>query len=379
MCHLDTFDPKRLGDPPGKKPGSAYPAIPTAIPDVKVCEHLNRTAALFDRGVILRTVHHPLSIDHADASNLVKTGRLTDGTILYPSLGSIITHELGSRAPDIPPYVVMGMPNVTRGPGFLGAKYGYVYLTDTSAGPTGLRLPADVDPVRASHRSQLLNKLRQDFVAQAPQGEPHDYNSAIAKAHELVHGDFANVFDLKQEKDSLRESYGSDFGERCLLARRLVESGVRFVEASFNLNFVNGTGWDTHRKGQKNQHLLIQGLDKALSTLITDLEQRKLLDKTLVIVGTEFGRPAVFDNQFGRGHQSSAFSFVLFGGGLKTGRCIGVTDDLGKEIVERPISVPDLHATILAAVGVDPAHELFAGERPVPITDHGTPLQELFI
>ena len=186
------------------------------------------------------------------------------------------------------------------------------------------------------------------------------------------------MFNLKKEKNSLRESYGNDFGERCLIARRLVESGARFVEASFNLNFVNGTGWDTHREGQKKQHLLIQGLDKALSTLIQDLEKRKLLDKTLVIVGTEFGRPAEFDNKQGRGHQSSAFSFVLFGGGLRTGQSIGVTDSLGKEILERPISIPDLHATILAAMGIDPHEELFAGARPVPITDHGTPVKELF-
>ncbi len=378
MCHLDTFDPKQLGDPPHNKPGSAYPSISTAIPGVEVCQHLSQTAPLFDRGVILRSVHHPLSVDHADASNFVKTGRVTDGTILYPSLGSIISHQLGPRVPDIPAYVVMGMPNITRGPGFLGAKYGYVYLTDTSSGPSGLKPPLDVGTERAKERARLLDRLRNEYVSHGSPDAIQDYDSTISKAYQLMHGDFAKVFNLEKEKQSLREDYGNDFGERCLIARRLVESGARFVEASFNLNFVNGTGWDTHREGQLKQHLLIQGLDKALSTLIRDLEKRKLLDKTLVIVGTEFGRPAEFDNKQGRGHQSTAFSFAFFGGGLRTGQSIGVTDSLGKKILERPVSIPDLHATILAALGIDPQEELFAGARPVPITDHGTPVKELF-
>lgn len=378
MSHIDTFDPKALGDPGVGKAGSAYRAIPTAIPGASVCEHLSLTAPLLDRGVILRSIHHALFIDHADSTNFVKTGRLSTGAVAFPSLASLIVHQLGARDPEIPPYVVMGMPNVTRGPGFLGAKYGYIYLTDTAAGPSGLRLPADVSPARDMRRTQALDLLREGFRTQAPTGTAHDYDDALDKARTMVHGKFSRVFELEREKDSVRSRYGGEFGQRCLLARRLVESGARFVEAAFNLNFVNGTGWDTHRQGQKKQHVIIQELDRALSTLVLDLEERKLLDETLVVVGTEFGRPAAFDNEGGRGHQSSAFSFVLFGGGMRTGRVVGVTDNLAEKIVDRPISVPDLHATIMAAMGIDHTVELYADRRPITLTDFGTPVPELF-
>ena len=188
-----------------------------------------------------------------------------------------------------------------------------------------------------------------------------------------------DVFQLDAEPAELRESYGGEFGQRCLLSRRLIQSGVRFIEVSHNLNFINGTGWDTHNDGQLNQHLLIRELDSALSALVLDLEQHRLLDKTLIVVATEFGRPAQFDGGGGRGHHSKAFSIVLAGGGLHNGKTIGETDELGMHIVSRPVSVPDLHATIYWALGIDPAEELYAdGDRPVPITDRGRPIDELF-
>ena len=142
--------------------------------------------------------------------------------------------------------------------------------------------------------------------------------------------------------------------------------------------FINGTGWDTHNEGQLRQHELIQDLDQALAALIEDLERRNRLDRTLIVVATEFGRPPEFDSGGGRGHYSKAFSVLLAGGGLRTGQVVGVTDELGKTILERPVSVPDLHATIYAALGIDPSKELYDGDRPVPITDHGTPVEVLF-
>jgi hypothetical protein len=190
--------------------------------------------------------------------------------------------------------------------------------------------------------------------------------------------EFAKVFELDNEPATLRESYGGEFGQRCLLARRLIESGVRFIEVSHNLNFVNGTGWDTHNDGQLKQYLLIKELDNALSSLVQDLEQKKLLDKTLIVVASEFGRPAKFDGGGGRGHYSKVFSVMLAGGGLKNGQAVGTTDDLGMKIVSRPVSVPDLHATIHCTLGIDPGKELYDGDRPVPITDMGQPVRELF-
>jgi hypothetical protein len=375
-CHLDTFDPKRQST--GRKdPGSAYAPIPTALDGVQLSEHLPRMAKLLDRAVLLRTLNHDVVDEHAAATNRVHTGRPTTGTTIYPSIGSVITHQLGARGEGIPPYVVMGYPSASRGPGFLGAEYGYIYLTNTEAGPAGLRRP--VSDVRAQRREQLLKGLRDRFTERhAEDSKVEEYTSSAKAGLRLSGPEFMKVFDLSNESDSIREAYGSEFGQRCLLARRLVENGVRFVEVSYNLNFINGTGWDTHNEGQQNQHLLIRDLDRSMATLLEDLERRGRLDKTLVVVATEFGRPPEFDGGGGRGHQSTTFSGVLAGGGIRCGQVVGETDELGKKILSRPISIPDFHATIYRALGIDPALELLDGERPVPITDRGQPIEEVF-
>ncbi|MDX1981817.1 MAG: DUF1501 domain-containing protein [Bryobacteraceae bacterium] len=377
-AQMDTFDPKRRGD--GRtKPGSYYDSIDTAIPGVKVCEHLKRSAPLMDRTVVVRSVTHLINAEHAAAANLVHTGRLPSGTIQYPSIGSIVSQQLGAKSEDIPAYVVMGYPNITRDPGFLGARYGYIYLTQIETGPNGLIRPPDVSLNRQDRRETLLAKMRDGFAQAHPGDSMIQGQAAISRqGFRLASPRFVNVFDLQREAASLRESYGGEFGQRCLLARRLVQSGVRFVEVSFNLNFLNGSGWDTHNEGQLKQHLLIQDLDQAFATLLLDLEKNKLLDTTLVVIATEFGRPPEFDSGGGRGHQSEAFSMVLAGAGLRTGRAIGATDELAKNVVDRPVTVPDFHATIHCALGIDPSKNLYAGDRPVPVTDHGQPIREIF-
>jgi hypothetical protein len=222
--------------------------------------------------------------------------------------------------------------------------------------------------------------LRDSYLRKnAGQKKIEDYVATSEAGLKLAGPKFMSVFDLKSEADRLRQAYGGEFGQRCLLARRLVESGVRFVEVSFNLNFINGTGWDTHNNGQLNQHIMIDQLDQALAALIVDLEKRGRLDRTLIVVATEFGRPPQFDAGGGRGHYSKAFSMVLAGGGLKTGQAIGTTDELGQKILDTPISIPDFHATIYAALGIDPTRELYDGVRPVPITDHGVPVAKAFV
>jgi len=377
MSQIDTFDPKKRGNSKAspKVAGSEYNSIETAVPGVRFCEHLPRTAKLADRLTAMRTVNHHLIDEHAFGTNFVHTGRLISGSITYPSIGSIIGHVRGAVNPNVPAYMLIGYPNVSRGPGFLGAKGGYVYLVDTESGPAGFSRPGDVTPERVERRRELLAPL----TSRVPKGSViEQYKAAQVEALRLAGPEFMQHFRLKDEPDDLRNAYGGEFGQRCLLARRLVESGVRFIEVAHNLNFINGTGWDTHNEGQQNQHLLIKELDIALSALIADLESKKLLDKTLVAIGTEFGRPAGYDGRGGRGHQGSCFSLLLAGGGLKHHGAYGVTDELSKKIVENPVSVPDFHATIHAALGIDPAHELFDDSRPVPITDHGKPVEALF-
>ncbi|WP_442508599.1 DUF1501 domain-containing protein [Novipirellula sp. SH528] len=377
MAQVDTFDPKNRGNSKAspKLAGSEYDSIDTVVPGVKFCEHLHRTAKLADRMTAIRTVNHHLVDEHAFGTNFVHTGRLISGSVTYPSIGSIIGHVRGAPNPDVPAYMLIGYPNVSRGPGFLGAKAGYVYLVDTDSGPAGFSRPEDVTALRVQRRQQLLAPLTDRVPDDSVISE---YRTAQAEALRLAGPDFMRHFRLQDEPDDLRNAYGGEFGQRCLLARRLVQAGVRFVEVSHNLNFINGTGWDTHNEGQQNQHLLIKELDTALSALMSDLEKRGMLDKTLVVIGTEFGRPAEYDARGGRGHQGSCFSLVLAGGGLNHQGAYGVTDERSKKIVENSVSVPDFHATIHAALGINPAHELFDGSRPIPITDHGKPIAALF-
>ncbi len=377
MAQIDTFDPKKRGNPKAspKVAGSDYASIDTAVPGVKFCEHLGRTAKLAERLTVVRTVNHHVIDEHAFATNLVHTGRMISGSVTYPSIGSIVAHERGAASSDVPAYMLIGYPNVSRGPGFLGAKAGFVYLTDTESGPAGFSRPDDVDAKRAARRQALLQPLQKQVPGESVVAQ---YREAQSEALRLAGPDFMRHFNLKEESADLRNAYGGEFGQRCLLARRLVQAGVRFIEVSHNLNFINGTGWDTHNEGQLNQHVLIQELDIALSALISDLENQGILDKTLIAVGTEFGRPASFDGRGGRGHQGTCFSLTLAGGGLNHQGAYGVTDELSKEIVENPVSIPDFHATIHAALGIDPSKELFDGSRPVPITDQGKPIAKLF-
>lgn len=377
MGQIDTFDPKRLGNNIDKQKvaGSLYKAIDTTVKGVQVTEHLGKTAKVMEHVTVMRTVNHHVIDEHAFATNIVHTGRMISGNVVYPSIGSIIANQRGAASPDVPAYILIGYPNVSRGPGFLGAKSGYVYLTDTNTGPAGFTRPEYVDEKRAEIRHQLLKPL----MARTSKGSAAaDYEMAQQEALRLAGPKFMRHFNLKEEPDTLRNDYGGEFGQRCLLSRRLVQAGVRFIEVSHNLNFMNGTGWDIHNEGYKNQHLLIQELDTALSALIRDLKDKKLLDKTLIVVGTEFGRPPEFDGRGGRGHQGTAFSMVLAGGGLNHCGAYGVTDELAKKPVENPVPLVDFHATIHAAMGIDPSKELMDGTRPVPITDGGKPVTALF-
>ena len=377
MAQIDTFDPKKAGDNRSKTKtaGSLYKAIDTAVPGAQVTEHLSQTAKVMEHVTVMRTVNHHVIDEHAFATNIVHTGRMISGNTVYPSIGSIISHERGAANDEVPPYILIGYPNVSRGPGFLGAKAGYVYLTDTDTGPAGFTRPDFVDEKRAAAREQLLRPLANRI---AKDSSIADYKASQEQALHLSGPKFMRHFNLKEEPASLRNEYGGEFGQRCLLSRRLVQAGVRFVEVSHNLNFMNGTGWDIHNEGYANQHLLIQELDTAVSALIRDLKNQKMLDQTLIVIGTEFGRPPEFDGRGGRGHQGATFSMVLAGGGLKHCGAYGTTDELSKKPVENPVPLVDFHATIHAAMGIDPTKELMDASRPVPITDGGKPVAALF-
>ncbi len=376
VAQIDTWDPKHFSKKPGVEPGSYYPSIETSVDGIRVCEHLPRVSRIMERLTIVRTLTHEMKAEHSAATMRVHTGRPTTGTIRYPSIGSIVANQRGSLDPNIPAYVVEGLPSASRDPGFLGPEAGYLYVTNTESGPNSLRRHPNVDDQRQFRRESLLASLRSSLRSDEWLG---DYGSVVESSLKLAGPGFMGAFDLESESSQLRADYGPDFGQRCLLARRMVERGVRFVEVAHNMNFVNGTGWDTHQAGQLKQHILIKELDDALSSLVLDLEAKDLLDKTLVVVATEFGRPGRFDGGGGRSHHPNAFSVVFAGGGLRHGQAVGVTDDLAENVLEREISVPDFLATICAGMGINPAKELHTPDnRPVPITDGGRPIRELF-
>lgn len=378
MAQIDTFDPKSQGDAKAKKAGSYYPAIDTVVPGVQVCEHLQQTATMMDRVTALRTVHHNVVDEHAAATNRMHTGRPTSGTVQYPSLGSIVAHERGAAAEGVPAYFLIGYPNLTRGPGFLGQRAGFVYLTDVETGPAGLARPKDITTERVARRERLLGTVRQSGRDRF-RGDRlfEQYDAAVAESLRLSSPEFMSVFDLSTESSELREQYGAGLGQRLLLSRRLCEAGTRFVEVSHNMNFVNGTGWDTHNDGQLKQHLLIQELDRSLTALMRDLESRRMLDRTLIVINSEFGRPAQFDSGGGRGHHSDCFTVVLAGGGLQHCGAWGESDELAMKPAVNPVSVPDAFATILACLQIDPTKNLLDGDRPVPITDQGRAIRKL--
>ena len=378
MGQVDTFDlPDRMGDPQTRTPGALYKSIDTAVPGVQICEYLSQLAPLMDRVTAVRTLNHGVIDEHAAATNRMHTGRPISGTVAYPSLGSLIAHERGAASVDAPPYILIGYPNVTRGPGFLGPQAGYVYLTDTAKGPAGLSRLKSVTLTRQSRRERFLSTLRSGNRAEKDQ-RVLEYEAAIQQCLKLSGPEFARSFQLDKEPDELRNKYGGEFGQRCLLSRRLVERGSRFIEVSHNLNFINGHGWDVHHEGIRNQHGLIREMDIALSALIEDLADKKLLDKTLIVITTEFGRPSSFDARGGRAHQGRAFSCVLAGGGLSHKGAYGQTDGLCQKIIADPVSVPNFFATICAALSVDYRKHLYDGDRPVPITDRGQPIKALF-
>ena len=353
-AQMDTFDPKKRGDAKAKKAGSYYDAIDTAVPGVQVCEHLPRVARVLDRITLCRTVFHNVIDEHAAAAYQVHTGRPVSGTIQYPSLGSVVAHEKGQLAKGAPKYVVIGYPSLSRNSGFLGANAGYLYLLDVESGPAGLARPANVASSRWKRREDLLGVLRKGYLSRNPKDRRiQDYDATLQDSLELAGPKFMSTFELAGEPADLRESYGGEFGQRCLLARRLAERGVRFIHLYHR-------GWDHHGGLVKYMNKCCGLTDKPTWALIQDLKQRDMLKDTLVVWGGEFGRTPMFQGKGGAGrdHHVKGFSMWMAGGGIKGGVGYGETDELGYHAEKNIVHVRDLHATMLHQLGID--HERFS-------------------
>jgi len=306
--------------------------------------------------------------DHGRARLYMHTGyRPGAAGVTYPGLGSTGAAELGQPDSPLPNFVVTGSPlnkyDFVRDPGYRGPRQQPVVLTDLSRGLENAE-PAE-PPDEFNRRTRLLDRLEQRFVSDYPARPALAHQAGLAAALRLIRSNRREAFDLSREPEESRRAYGeSDFGRGCLLARRLVEADVPFVEVYL-------ANWDSHFRDVAAQtRTLMSQVDASMSALVRDLADRGLLDSTLVIWMGEFGRTPSINNNGGRDHYSKAWSTVLFGGGIRGGQVIGATDSQGAAVTDRPISAVDLMATICRILGIDYSQEIVAPNgRPIRLVD----------
>jgi hypothetical protein len=379
--HIDTFDPRP--DAPANVRGE-FRAIDTSVPGVRISEHFPKFAGLMKHAAILRGMSTQES-DHKLATYHLHTGyQNRSGAVSFPSLGAIVAKELGKRDVPLPNFVTIGRgPQEALSAGFLGPDSQPLGVTDPVRGldfiePLGPRQEFD-------RQVELLQKVEKPFheAYRSEAGDAH--RSAIERAVRLMSSRQKQAFDLSQEPDAVRAAYGrpgqagaprpgvkaltaqsGGFGQGCLMARRLVEAGVPFVEVVMG----EGAAWDTHRDNFPRTQALSLECDTAMSALVEDLQKRGLLDTTLVVWMGEFGRSPQCGGG-GRNHWARAWSTVLIGGGIRGGQVVGKTDRDGAAVVDRPISVTDFLGTVCTILGIDYRRKNHpAGvDRPIPIVD----------
>jgi uncharacterized protein (DUF1501 family) len=360
---MDTFDLK-----PGHANGGPYKEIDTSVPGVKFSEHLPQLARQMKRLAVVRSMRTREG-DHDRATYHLRTGYLPQGSIRFPSLGALVSNELADADADLPGFVSV-MPQgafaqSAVAAGFLGP--GHAPLVVGGSGGTlkveDLNAPS-VSAERSQERLDLLREMEAKFLASRPGTGTASHVTAYDRAVRLGRAAAAQAFNLSKEKDTLRDKYGrSLFGQGCLLARRLVERGVPFVEVTLG-------GWDTHDNNFEQVKSLCGVLDPAWSTLMEDLKDRGLLDSTLLVWMGEFGRTPGINPRNGRDHYPGAWSVVLGGGGIQGGQTVGRTSKEGSTVEDRPVSAPDLMATICLALGLDPKKQNQSNVgRPIRLAD----------
>jgi hypothetical protein len=389
----DTFDPK-----PGHPNGGEFKAIDTAAPGVKISEHLPKLAKQMNDIALIRSMSTKEG-DHGRATFNLRTGYAPTGPIRYPTFGSVVAKELGSDDAEIPNFVsiapVRSFNPSAFGPGFLGPQYAPLVVGERAVLDPGgasdarnlsfkvedLSPPAGVDAARVDGRLGLLDALRKDFTDSHPGLAPLSHQDAYVRAVRLMRSAAARAFELDEEPAKLRDAYGrTAFGQGCLLARRLVERGVPFVEVT--LSSAEGSmalGWDTHQQNFAAVKQLSAVLDPAWGALMDDLRSRGLLDSTLIVWMGEFGRTPKVNQDAGRDHFPAAWTTVLAGGGIKGGRAVGDTGPDGMAVKDRPVSVPDLLATVCKVLGVDPMGQNMSDVgRPIRVVDpKARPIEEV--
>lgn len=368
---IDLWDLK-----PGNKNGGPFQEIETQVPGMKISEHLPSLAKQASDFSIIRSMSTREG-DHSRARFVTMTGYTPQGAIKFPALGSLVANEFNVEN-DIPSYVHIGGRPAIGGGGFLGSQFAPFVVGGRSrrSGPDNSDLKvADLTPIsveQQAERLQLQTGLKS--LSTMPASLVTDtLDSSRDRALRLMNPKAASVFDLQQEDAALREAYGSSsFGQGCLMARRLVERGVSFVEVSLN-------GWDTHSDNFERVKELSQQLDRGCASLLNDLRQRGLLKDTLIVCQGEFGRTPRINGQSGRDHWPSTWSMMLAGAGIRGGQVIGKTSEDGTKIESKPTRTADLMATVFRGIGLDPRKQNMSNVgRPIRLADpDGKAIEEL--
>jgi hypothetical protein len=366
--HKDTFDLK-----PGTKDAGEFKPIATSVPGIQISEHLSHVAKWMHEGAIIRSMSTGEGA-HGRAKYYMHTGYKEGvGGIVHPALGSLVSRELGRPEAAMPNYVAVFRGNY--GAGFLGAKHQPLVVTDPTKGVENLR--AGIGQGQFDSRVGLLDEMESAFFREYKTTSSSDHQTTYQRAVTLMKSKEAKAFDLSLEPSTSKEKYGSgQFANGCLLARRLVEVGVPFVEVTLG-------GWDTHQDNWTRVKNLSNQIDTPIATLLGDLKERGLLDSTLVVWMGEFGRTPKINQRGakpGRDHYPRAWSSVMFGGGIKGGQVIGKTDSQGAAVTERPVSALDFMATVCKVLGIDSnKNNNTQNGRPIRIVDKGAkPIEQLF-
>lgn len=362
--HVDTFDPK-----PGRAAGGPFKAIKTRAPGLTLSEHLPRLADRAHELAIVRSMSSKEG-NHGRAQYYVHTGYSPNATLVHPSLGAWASARLGDPHAPLPSFVSIAGPSF--GAGFLGVQDGPFVLQKAGAAPADVSLPPGVDRPRFERRLAALGAMEDRFADATGDGKVDGRRQVYAKAVRLMEAPDLDAFDLEGEPEATRRAYGdTDFGRGCLVARRLVERGVKFVEVVLD-------GWDTHQNNFDRTRSQMAILDPAFAAILGDLAARGRLGTTLVACMGEFGRTPRINANDGRDHWPEAWSAVLAGGGIRGGVVRGATDEDGASVVTVPTKVPDLLATMATLLGLDPAYTVTTpAGRPISVTDDGSPLRDL--
>jgi hypothetical protein len=368
MSHLDTWDPK----PDNKDVMGLTKTISTNVDGIRLSENLPLMARQADKIAILRGMNSTQGA-HEQGQYYQRTSYTMRSSIKHPSMGAWLEKFQGRGNPTLPGSVMIGNDSRHPGAGFFEAKFAPLMINDPETGIANVRTNSWFTEGRMLDRLQVAKQLDAKFAATYNVKNVRAYSDMYDDAIKMMKSEELKAFDLDAEDNKLREKYGRDrFGQGCLLARRLVEHGVRHVEVTFG-------SWDTHNANFTRVPELADELDAALSTLLQDLDSRGLLQETLVVLATEFGRTPEINANDGRDHHAPGFSCVLAGGGVRGGQVWGATDENGHKVADGAVSVPDFNATIAYALGLPMDTVLYSpSKRPFTVVDKGKPVTQIF-